>query len=257
MGERLTRTDAVSLLGVLVGADVGMAVGAPHHDDPGRDGCRRRATTSRSTSGRHRPAASIGAVTVTSSTEPTAPLSVCVYCSSSDDVSHDLRALAEAVGTGLARRGWAMVYGGGAVGLMGVTARAALAGGARVTGVIPDKLVDREVALHDISELIRTRTMRERKQLMDDRSDAFLILPGGIGTLEELIEMMSLRQLGYHDRPIVVLDADGFWAPLRRLLQAMDDRRMLHQPMHRLWTYAHDVDAALDALGNGSGRRSR
>lgn len=184
-----------------------------------------------------------------------APLSVCVYCSSSDDVSDSFRALAEEVGTALAARGWAMVYGGGAVGLMGVTARAALAGGARVTGVIPDKLVDREVALHDVTELIRTSTMRERKQLMDDRSDAFLILPGGIGTLEELVEMVSLRQLGYHDRPIVVLDADGFWAPLREQLAHMDVHRMLHQPMDRLWTYTHTVDAALDALAVG--RRTR
>ena len=178
-----------------------------------------------------------------------------MYCSSSDDVSDGFRALAEEVGTALAARGWAMVYGGGAVGLMGVTARAALAGGARVTGVIPDKLVDREVALHDVTELIRTSTMRERKQLMDDRSDAFLILPGGIGTLEELVEMVSLRQLGYHDRPIVVLDADGFWAPLREQLAHMDVHRMLHQPMDLLWTYTHTVDAALDALGVG--RRTR
>lgn len=174
--------------------------------------------------------------------------SVCIYCSSSEAVSDDLRALAEAVGTGLARRGWAMVYGGGGVGLMGVTARAALAGGARVTGVIPDKLVAREIALDEITELIRTRTLRERKQLMDDRSDAFLILPGGIGTLEELIEMVSLRQLGYHDRPIVVLDADGFWAPLRTQLEHMDAHGMLHQPMDHLWTYTRTVDDALDAL---------
>jgi uncharacterized protein (TIGR00730 family) len=187
---------------------------------------------------------------VTTPNDP-ALLSVCVYCSSSDDVSDSLRALAEDVGMGLAARGWAMVYGGGAVGLMGVTARAALAGGAHVTGVIPDRLVDREVALHEVTELIRTTTMRERKQLMDDRSDAFLILPGGIGTLEELVEMVSLRQLGYHDRPIVVLDAHGFWAPLREQLAHMDAHHMLHQPMDRLWTYARTVDAALDALAVG------
>lgn len=179
-------------------------------------------------------------------------LSVCVYCSSSTAVSDELCALAADVGAGLASRGWAMVYGGGGVGLMGVTARAALAGGAHVTGIIPDKLVEREIALLEVTELIRTRTMRERKQRMDDRSDAFLILPGGIGTLEELIEMVSLRQLGYHDRPIVLLDADGFWAPLRRQLEHMDAHRMLHQPMDRLWTYAESVDAALDAL-DGTG----
>jgi uncharacterized protein (TIGR00730 family) len=177
-------------------------------------------------------------------------MSICVYCSSSDTVSDGLRTLADQVGAGLAKRGWAMVYGGGAVGLMGVTARAALAGGAHVTGVIPDKLIDREVALHEVTELIRTATMRERKQLMDDRSDAFLILPGGIGTLEELIEMVSLRQLGYHDRPIVVLDADGFWEPLQQQLERMDQHHMLHQPMDRLWTYTRTVEAALDALAD-------
>jgi uncharacterized protein (TIGR00730 family) len=182
------------------------------------------------------------------------PLSVCVYCSSSDRVSDELRALAAAVGAGLAKRGWRMVYGGGSVGLMGITARTALADGAHVTGVIPDKLVDREVALDDVSELIHTRTMRERKQIMDERSDAFLILPGGIGTLEELIEMVSLRQLGYHDRPIVLVDADGFWAPLQAQVQRMADHGMLHAAMDRLWTYAHSVDAALAALdGDGDG----
>jgi uncharacterized protein (TIGR00730 family) len=173
---------------------------------------------------------------------------VCVYCSSSEAVSDDLRRLATDVGAGLAARGWDLVYGGGSVGLMGEIARAALAGGAHVTGVIPDKLVDRELALHDVTELIHTRTLRERKQLMDERSDAFLILPGGVGTLEELVEMISLRQLGYHDRPIVVLDADRFWEPLRALLAHMGELGMLHQPMDHLLTYAATPAAALDAL---------
>ncbi|CAN5809745.1 hypothetical protein BH23ACT10_BH23ACT10_07970 [soil metagenome] len=190
-------------------------------------------------------AASIGAMH-TSSDAP--ELSVCVYCSSSDRLSDDLRTLAADVGAGLAERGWRMVYGGGSVGLMGITARAALAGGAYVTGVIPDKLVDRELALRDVSELIRTRTMRERKQIMDERSDAFLILPGGIGTLEELIEMVSLRQLGYHDRPIVLLDAEGFWSSLQEQMVRMADEGMLHAPMDQLWTYARSVGAALTAL---------
>ncbi len=214
-----------------------------------------RVTTSSSTSARWTCAASIEPVTRTNDTA----LSVCIYCSSSEAVSDGLRTLAEQVGIGLAERGWAMVYGGGSVGLMGIAARAALAGGAHVTGVIPDRLVDREVALHDVTELIRTRTMRERKQLMDERSDAFLVLPGGIGTLEELTEMVSLRQLGYHDRPIVVLDADGFWEPLRRQLAHMDAHHMLHQPMDRLWRHTHTVQAALDALAVGahpSGERS-
>ncbi|MBW3604748.1 MAG: TIGR00730 family Rossman fold protein [Actinobacteria bacterium] len=183
--------------------------------------------------------------------------SVCVYCSSSDNVSEALHAMATAAGSGLAERGWAMVYGGGSVGLMGSVARAALAGGAHVTGVIPDKLVDRELALDDVTELIRTRTMRERKQIMDERSDAFLILPGGIGTLEELIEMVSLRQLGYHDRPIVILDGDGFWAPLQAQMARMAEHGMLHAPMGSLWTAAPSVDAALAALNGAAGADER
>jgi cytokinin riboside 5'-monophosphate phosphoribohydrolase len=180
---------------------------------------------------------------------------VCVYCSSSDAVSPQLRVLAGDVGRGLAARGWAVVYGGGGVGLMGEVARAALDAGAPVTGVIPDKLVDRESVLPDLTEVIRTRTLRERKQIMDDRSDAFLILPGGIGTLEELVEMLALRQLGEHDRPIVALDTDGFWAPLRAQFRLMAQRRMLHQPMERLWSYARTVDDALDALGGRASER--
>jgi hypothetical protein len=174
---------------------------------------------------------------------------VCVYCSSSDAVSPRLRALAGEVGSGLAARGWTLVYGGGGVGLMGEVARAALRAGANVTGVIPDRMVDREFALPNLTELIRTRTLRERKQIMDDRSDAFLILPGGIGTLEELVEMLALRQLGEHNRPIVALDSDGFWEPLRAQFRLMAERKMLHQPMERLWSYATTVDEALNALG--------
>lgn len=183
---------------------------------------------------------------------------VCVYCSSSDAVSPQLRALAGDVGSGLAARGWTLVYGGGGVGLMGEVARAALRAGAHVTGVIPGKLVDRESAMPDLNEVIRTRTLRERKQIMDDRSDAFLILPGGIGTLEELVEMLALRQLGEHDRPIVALDTDGFWEPLRAQFRLMAERKMLHQPMERLWSYAKTVDEALDAVGaQVSGREIR
>ena len=142
-------------------------------------------------------------------------VSVCVFCASSDEVSPDLRALAAALGTGIATRGWRLVYGGGGVGLMGEVARAALAGGAHVTGVMPHRLADLEQEMLQVSELVRTETMRERKRAMDARADAFVVLPGGIGTLEELLEAVTLRQLGYHDRPIVLVDPNGFWAPLR------------------------------------------
>ena len=143
------------------------------------------------------------------------PLSVCVFCASSEKVAPHLRSLAATLGSQIASRGWRLVYGGGGVGLMGEVARAALAGGAHVTGVMPHRLADLEQELLQVSELVRTDTMRQRKGEMDARADAFVVLPGGIGTLEELLEALTLRQLGYHDRPIVLLDPDGFWAPLR------------------------------------------
>lgn len=186
---------------------------------------------------------------------------VCLYCSSSQAVDGRLRAVAAEVGRGIAARGWAMVYGGGGAGLMGAAARAALDAGGHVTGVIPHLLADRELALLDVTQLIRTTTMRERKQIMDDRADAFLVLPGGIGTLEELVEIVSLRQLGYHDRPVVVLDTDGFWDPLRSQIERMDAHGMLHTPMDQLWAYAGTPGEALDLLaaraGDASGRLRR
>lgn len=181
-------------------------------------------------------------------TDGTIALTICVYCSSSEAVDERLRALAREVGAAIGTRGWSMVYGGGGVGLMGETARSALAAGAHVTGIIPHLLADRELALTSVSELVRVDTMRQRKQGMDDRADAFLVLPGGIGTLEELIEIMSLRQLGYHDRPVVVLDADGFWAALADQFATMAAAGMLYTAMDDLWTHAHTVDDALDAL---------
>lgn len=178
--------------------------------------------------------------------------SVCIYCSSSEHVDKRFVDVAADVGRGIAARGWAMVYGGGGIGLMGAIAHAALAGGAHVTGVIPHLLADRELALLEVSELIRTTTMRERKQIMDDRADAFLVLPGGIGTLEELVEIVSLRQLGYHDRPIVVLDAEGFWDPLREQVERMERHGMLHAPREELWSYANTATEALDLIDRRS-----
>lgn len=178
---------------------------------------------------------------------PRATFTVCVYCASSDDVGAGHRRTAAQLGRGLAERGWGLVYGGGAVGLMGEVARAALAGGAHVTGVIPHRLDRREIALWEVSELIRTDTMRERKAIMDARSDAFIILPGGIGTLEELVEMLTLKQLGYHARPVVVLDDGAFWDPLVEQLRRMVDARLAVPTLLDLWTVVADVAAALDA----------
>ena len=142
------------------------------------------------------------------------PVSVCVYCGSREGARPAYARAARAVGAEIGRRGWQLVYGGGRAGLMGAGAVAALAGGARVVGIIPQSLMDREVGHPGLAELHVVRTMHERKRLMAERSDAFLALPGGIGTFEELFEAWTWRQLGYHDKPLALLDVDGYYAPL-------------------------------------------
>jgi uncharacterized protein (TIGR00730 family) len=173
---------------------------------------------------------------------------VCIYAASSEAVSDSRRRVAAALGRAIAEQGWALVYGGGSVGLMGEVARNAFAGGAHVTGIIPHLLALPETMLDDVSELIRTETMRERKRIMDERSDAFVILPGGIGTLEELAEMLALKQLGYHDRAVIVLDDAGYWDPLLAQFQRMIDERFAPPSLAELWHVATDVPATIRAL---------
>jgi uncharacterized protein (TIGR00730 family) len=146
---------------------------------------------------------------------------ICVFCSSSQRIEKKYLDLADEVGTVLAARGHTLVSGGAVVSCMGAVARAVRRGGGRTIGVIPQMLVDIEVADHDSDELIVTSDMRERKGVMDARSDAFLVLPGGIGTLEELFEIWTTRVLGAHHRPLVVLDPWGLYDPLRALVQGM------------------------------------
>lgn len=182
------------------------------------------------------------------STPSTPSLRVCVYCASSEAVGEPLRQLATETGRSLAVRGWGLVYGGGGIGLMGEVARAAMSGGADVIGVIPERLVGREDANPQITELHVVDTMRQRKHLMDSLADAFLILPGGLGTLEEFMEIITLRQLGYHDRPVVVLDPDGFWDPLLQLFDDMVAAQLAAAQIHRLYTRATTSATALDAI---------
>jgi hypothetical protein len=143
---------------------------------------------------------------------------VCVYCGSSGAVAAPYREAASELGAALAAAGIEVVFGGGRVGLMGLLADAALAAGGRVTGIIPRHLRDAEVAHAGLSELVLVDSMHERKRLMALRSDAFAVLPGGIGTLDETFEMVSWKQLGLHDKPILLADIDGYWRPLRMLL---------------------------------------
>jgi len=142
---------------------------------------------------------------------------VCVYCGSSGRVADAYRAAATRVGTLLAGAGIELIYGGGRIGLMGLVADAALGAGGRVTGIIPGFLHDRELGHTGISELIVVESMHERKQRMFELADAFAVLPGGLGTLDEAFECITWRQLGLHDRPIILIDVDGYWQPLMRL----------------------------------------
>ena len=155
--------------------------------------------------------------------------------------------LARAVGTGIAARGWELVSGGGRVSMMGAVARAARAGGARTTGVIPRSMVEREWADHDSDELLVVDTMRERKAQMEARSDAFLALPGGLGTCEELFEVWTAGALGLHAKPLVLLDPDGHYAGLLEWLRDVAMRGFLRSAAFGRLTVTTDVADALDA----------
>lgn len=150
------------------------------------------------------------------------PLSVCVYCASGP-VGRAYLELAAAVGTAIGQRGWQLVSGGGNVSMMGAIARAVRENGGHTVGIIPKALVHREVADVDADELVVTDTMRERKQQMDDRADAFITLPGGIGTLEELFETWTAGYLGMHDKPVVLLDPGGHYTPMLDWLQSLTE----------------------------------
>jgi uncharacterized protein (TIGR00730 family) len=149
---------------------------------------------------------------------------ICVFCASSDDVPPHYVTLAAEVGAEIARRGHSLVTGGGSVSLMGAVAKAVRAGGGRTVGIIPRALLAREIADHGSDELVVVDTMRERKGEMDRRSDAFITLPGGIGTLEELLEVWTARTLGMHDKPVVVCDPDDAYAPLRQQIDQLVER---------------------------------
>jgi uncharacterized protein (TIGR00730 family) len=149
----------------------------------------------------------------------TAPLSVCVYCGSRSGANPAFEAAARRAGALIGRLGWQLVYGGGHAGLMGVVADAALAAGGRVVGVIPQSLMSRELGHTGLAELHVVQTMHERKRLMAERSDAFLALPGGIGTMEELFEVWTWRQLGYHDKPVGLLNVAGYYDALLTFIE--------------------------------------
>jgi uncharacterized protein (TIGR00730 family) len=149
------------------------------------------------------------------------PSSICVFCGARFGTDPAGREVAQRLGELLAREAIAMVYGGGGVGLMGLVANAALKAGGKVVGVIPRFLLQREAGHPALTETVVVETMHERKLAMFERSDAFVVLPGGIGTLEELFEVLSWRTLGLHTKPIVIVDQGGYWQPLAALLRGV------------------------------------
>ena len=173
--------------------------------------------------------------------------SVCVYCASSNAATPAFIAVAEAFGAILAHEGLRLVYGGGGVGLMGAAARAAQDAGGKVLGVIPHFLTSHERPLKTVETVI-VNSMHERKMMMFEEADGFAILPGGIGTLEEVIELLSWRRLGLHAKPIAFLNLDGFWDPLFAVFQHILDQNLIPAEFKETWTSVERVEDLLPAL---------
>ncbi len=174
--------------------------------------------------------------------------SLCVYCgaSSGDDPAH--RDAAARLGRSLAERGVRLVYGGGRIGLMGVIADAAIGAGGSVTGIIPRHLYRREVAHGAIGELVVVDSMHARKRRMFELADAFAVLPGGLGTLDETLEIITWRQLGLHDKPIVMIDAEGYWRPLVALVEHAIGAGFARAEALRLFSVVSRVEDLFDVV---------
>ena len=169
--------------------------------------------------------------------------SICVYCGSNAGIKPVYTERAIALGTRIAKEGLALVYGGGNVGLMGVVADAVLEAGGEVIGVIPEQLVNWEVAHKGVTRLEVVANMHERKARMFDLADGFVALPGGFGTLDEMFEMLTWRQLGIADKPCAFLDVDGFYAPLLAMMDRMVEERFLHPDQRRDLWHGDSIDA--------------
>jgi uncharacterized protein (TIGR00730 family) len=173
--------------------------------------------------------------------------SVCVFCGSSDAADHNYLIAAAKLGRALALANLRLVYGGGGVGLMGATARGAQEAGGEVLGIIPDFLVGRERALETVETIVVT-SMHERKQMMFEKSDGFVILPGGIGTLEEVVELLSWRRLDLHAKPVVFYNPDAFWEPLFALFQHTVDAKLTPPEFMDCWVSTDRIEEIVPAL---------
>ncbi|TSD87966.1 TIGR00730 family Rossman fold protein [Mycobacterium sp. KBS0706] len=174
--------------------------------------------------------------------------SLCVYCGSSSRVDERYKTAAANLGALIAARGLQLVYGGGRVGLMGIVADAALGAGAQVVGIIPEHIQALEVEHTGLTELHVVDSMHTRKRMMFDRSDAFVVLPGGLGTLDEAFEMLTWRQLKLHEKPVVFVDIDGFWRPFLRLVDHMVAQGFCRPENRDLFQVVETVEEVFGAL---------
>ena len=181
------------------------------------------------------------------------PTSLCVYCGSSTGRHPEYAEQARAFGAEMARRGIALVYGGGNVGLMGVVADAVLAGGGKAVGVIPRQLVEREVAHKGLTDLVVVDTMHQRKTRMYELSDAFVALPGGFGTMDEMFEMLTWAQLGLHRYPCAFLDVRGYYRDLRTLMEHMVDESFVKAAQRDSIWFGDDIAALFDWMRDYEG----
>ena len=173
--------------------------------------------------------------------------SVCLFCGASETAHHDYVQSAHDFGTAAAEIGWRLVYGGGGVGLMGAAARSAHAAGGRVLGIMPGFLRSRERLFDDVETIVVT-SMHERKQLMYDQSDAFVVAPGGVGTLEEVVELLSWKRLDLHAKPVIFLNINGFWNTFFALMRHSVEEGMTPPSFLNAWTVADTVEDAITQL---------
>ena len=174
--------------------------------------------------------------------------SLCVLCGSRDGIDPAYRQAAVRLGQALAERGVRLVYGGGSIGLMGIVADACLSAGGEVVGVIPDFLIRYEVGHRRLTDLVVTDSMHDRKRRMFEMADAFVVLPGGLGTLDETFEIITWKQLRLHNAPIVILDVNGYWAPLKTLVDATITAGFAHEAVADLFSIVATPDEVFASI---------
>lgn len=177
-------------------------------------------------------------------------MNICVYGASSNTIDHSYIEQTEYLGRQLAKRGHTLVYGAGANGLMGAVARGVHSESGSIIGVTPSFFNVDGILFKDVTELITTETMRERKQIMEDRADAFIVTPGGIGTLEEFFEILTLKQLGRHGKAIVIYNQNGFYDHLLTMMKATADKGFMTPVTNEIYTVMDNADAILDYIEN-------